>query len=117
MRRTKKEILLWLRRRSGDGKVFIRSSRDIVMVKIKGDVAKLKKGDKVKVDGRVLEVDAHAVLIDHGKNKEMAVDLFDGKSDEDFQLRYFDDRVEESLEFYVLEEIIYNRKEIAKVEF
>ena len=87
------------------------------MVKIKGDVSKVKKGDKIKVDGRVLEVDAHSVLIDHGKTKEMAIDLFDGKADEDFQLRYFDDRVEESLEFYQLEEIIYSRKEIAKVEF
>jgi len=88
-----------------------------MMVKIKGDISKVKKGDKVKVDGRVLEVDAHMVLIEHGKNNEMAIDLFDGKADEDFQLRYFDDRIEESLEFFQLDEIIYNRKEIKKVEF
>jgi len=87
------------------------------MVKVKGDVSKVKKGDKIKVDGRELEVDAHYVLIDHGKNKEKTIELFDPKNGEEFQLRYFDDRAEESMEFFELQEIIYNRKEIAKVEF
>ena len=89
------------------------------MVKIKKskDIKEIKKGDKVKVDGRELEVDAHYVLVDHGKNTEMAIELFDSGKDEDFQLRYFDDRVEESIEFYELKEIVYSRKEIEKVEW
>ena len=89
------------------------------MVKIKNSkkIGEVKKGDKVKVDGRELEVDSHYVLIDHGSNKEMTIELFDEKKDEDFQLRYFDDRVEDSLEFYELEEIVYNKKDVEKVEW
>ncbi len=89
------------------------------MVKIKGSkpIAEVKKGDKVKVDGKEYEVDAHTVLIDHGDTKEMAIDLFDAKTDKDYQLRYFSDRAEESLEFYELKEIMYSRVEIAKVEW
>jgi len=37
--------------------------------------------------------------------------------DEDFQLRYFDDRVEESAEFFELEEIVYQRKEVKEIEW
>ncbi|MDO8563710.1 MAG: hypothetical protein Q7R87_01755, partial [Nanoarchaeota archaeon] len=56
-------------------------------------IGKVKKGDKVSVDGKQLEVDAHFCLIDHGSTKEMAIELFDPKDDKDYQLRYFDDQV------------------------
>jgi len=32
-------------------------------------------GDKIKVDGIEFEVDAHYVLIDHGKTKEMTIEI------------------------------------------
>lgn len=81
-------------------------------------IAQLKKGDKVKIDGLQLEVDAHYVLIEHGGNtKEMALELFDPKKDKDYQIRYFSDRVEESLEFYELDEIVYNKVDVKKVEW
>ena len=89
------------------------------MVKIKAskDIGKVKKGDKIKVDGLELEVDAHVVMINHGDTKEMAIELFD-KKDNDYQIRYFDDRVEESLEFYELQgELMYTKKDINKVEW
>lgn len=88
-----------------------------VEIKQSKPIAKIRKGDKIKVDGLQLEVDSHYVLIDHGSTKEMAIELFDSKTDKDYQLRYFDDRVKESIEFYVLEEIVYNRKAIKKVEW
>jgi len=80
-------------------------------------IGNVKKGDKVKVDGLILEVDSHYVLIDHGSTREMAIELFDPKTEKDYQLRYFDDRVESSIEFFVLEEIVYNRKHAKKIEW
>jgi hypothetical protein len=89
------------------------------MVKVKGleKLKKVKKGDKVKVDGKVYEVDAHYVLIDHGHCKEMALEIFDPKTDKDFQLRYFDDNIEESMQLYELKEIVYDEVDIESVEF
>jgi len=78
-------------------------------------ISQIKKGDKIKVDSLTLEVDAHYVLIDHGSAKEMTIELFDPKTDKEYQLRYFLDQVETSMEFYELNEIIYNKKEIVKV--
>lgn len=82
------------------------------------NIEKLKKGDKIKLDGVALEVDAHYVMIDHGTTKEMAIECFDSKKDEDYQIRYFADNVENSIEVYKLDEIIYNRLDnIKKIEW
>ncbi|MEK6889841.1 MAG: hypothetical protein AABW82_04815 [Nanoarchaeota archaeon] len=80
-------------------------------------ISKVKKGDKVSVDGKQLEVDAHYCLIDHGSTKEMAIELFDPKDDKDYQLRYFDDQVKETLDFYELQEILYLKRAFTKVSF
>jgi hypothetical protein len=88
-----------------------------VQVKASKPISQIKKGDKMKVDSLTLEVDAHYVLIDHGSTKEMTIELFDPKTDKEYQLRYFADQVETSIEFYELNEIIYNRKEMKKIEW
>jgi hypothetical protein len=95
------------------------ASDEEVSINIKGSkpVSKIKKGDKIKVDNLILEVDAHVVLIDHGTTKEMAIECFDSKTDKDYQIRYFDDQVERSLEVYELDEIIYNKIKVKKVEW
>jgi hypothetical protein len=92
---------------------------DINEIKIKGskEIGELKKGDKIKVDGKEYEIDAHYIAIDHGTTKEMIMEIFDKKADKDYQLRYFSDQIERSMEFYKLEEIMYNRVEIKKVEW
>ncbi|MEI6058640.1 MAG: hypothetical protein WCP89_02615 [archaeon] len=76
------------------------------MVKIKQSrpLVELKKGDKIKINGRAFEVDANILLIEHDKDtKEMALEIFDAKKDEDFQLRYFPHDLEGSFEFYELQ--------------
>jgi NhaP-type Na+/H+ and K+/H+ antiporter len=76
------------------------------MIKIKKQskpIAKLKKGDKIKVDGHTLEVDDHYVFIKHKDTTEMILELFNPKTEKEYQLRYFDDQVESSLEFYYLQ--------------
>ena len=97
--------------------VAVSNSDEEIQIKSSKPVAKLKKGDKVKIDGKELEVDAHYILIDHGSTKEMAIELFDPKADKDYQLRYFSDQVERSLEFYELQEIMYVKKGCKKVEW
>ena len=88
-----------------------------IKIKSSKPISKIKKGDKIKVDSLNLEVDAHIILIDHGSTKEMAIECFDPKTDKDYQLRYFSDQAERTLEFYELDEIIYNRVKCEKVEW
>ena len=80
-------------------------------------VAQIKKGDNIKVDGILYEVDAHYVLMDHGTTREMAIEIFNPKTDKDYQLRYFNDQIERTIEFYELQEIMFVKKQISKVEF
>ena len=93
------------------------------MVKVKSskDITELKQGDKVKINGKEYEVDANIVLVEHNKDtKEMALEIFNKKSDEDFQLRYFPHDVENSLEFYELQNdfmYVKVRDELKSVEW
>ena len=83
---------------------------------MKKQAKELKKGDKIKIDDKELEVDAHYDLIDHGAVKEMAIEIFD-KEDKDYQLRYFDDQVKETLDLYELHDIMYLKKQFKKIEW
>ena len=68
----------------------------MVQIKASKPIGQIKKGDKVKVDGKSYEVDAHYVLIEHGATKEMCIELFDPKAKDeegDYQLRYFNDQI------------------------
>ncbi len=90
----------------------------MVTIKSSKPITELKKGDKIKINSLNLEVDANIVLMDHKTSKEMAIECFDPKTDKDYQLRYFSDRLEESLEFYELDEIVYNKvDEIKKIQW
>jgi len=84
-------------------------------IKASKPISKVKKGDKIRIDGKEYEVDAHYVLIDHGATKEMALEIFSGEKD--YQIRYFDDQIEKTLEFYELQEILYVKKPFNKVEW
>lgn len=87
-----------------------------IAIKASKPIAKVKKGDKIKIDGNECEVDAHYVLIDHGTTQEMAIEVFD-KSDKDYQIRYFSDQVESTIEVYELREILYVRKSVGLIEW
>ena len=93
------------------------------MVKIKASkpIAKIKKGDKIKVDGKTYEVDAQYVFQDYKTTKEMIIELFDPKAKEgqgEGQIRYFNDQVEESIKFFELKnDFVYEEKEVEKIEW
>ena len=86
-------------------------------IKSSKPILQLKKGDKIKVDSLTLEVDTHYVLINHGNTKEMAIECFNPKTDKDYQIRYFSDQIETSIEVYALEEIMYKKLDVKKVEW
>lgn len=90
------------------------------MVKIKKQskkISELRQGDKIKVDKKEYTIDDHHMIQDHGTTKEMVIECFDEKTDKDYELRYFDDQLETSIEFFELKEIIYDRVEIKEVEW
>jgi ASC-1-like (ASCH) protein len=87
------------------------------IVKQSKPIATLKKGDFITVNGKKLEVDAQYVFEDYKTTKEMLIELFDSKTDKDYQIRYFDDQVKETLKFYELKEIVYDEVEIEKIEW
>ena len=87
------------------------------IVKKSKDISTLKKGDFVIVNGKKLEIDAHYVFEDYKTTKEMLIELFDPKIDNDYQIRYFSDQVEETIKFYELKEIVYEEVDIDKIEW
>ncbi len=90
------------------------------MMKIKQSkpIAGLKKGDKVTVDGHVLEVDDHYVFVKHKDTTEMILELFNPKTEKEYQIRYFDDQVDTSLEFYYLQgEIQYVKADVKDISW
>ena len=87
-----------------------------VTIKASKPIFKIKKGDKITIDGELYEVDSHYVLIDHGSTKEMTIEIFD-KADRDYQLRYFNDRAESTLQLYQLQEIVYVKKPMQSVSW
>ena len=86
-------------------------------IKASKPIASLKKGDKLKVDDVEYEIDAHYLLIDHNGTKEMAVEIFNAKTDKDYQIRYFSDQVESTLDFYELQDILYIKKPFKRIEW
>ncbi|MCU0642237.1 MAG: hypothetical protein MUF61_01495 [archaeon] len=88
-----------------------------ITIKASKPISQIKKGDKIRVDGKELSVDEHYVLIDHGTTKEMAIEAFD-KDDKDYQIRYFNDQVERTIDFYELQgEIMFVKKPCKKIEW
>jgi len=93
------------------------------MIKVKASkpVEKVVKGDKVKVDGKEYEVDAHYVFEDYGTAKEMIIEVFDPKSKKEGegegQIRYFVGQVEETIKFFEMKGIMYEAQEIKSVEW
>lgn len=85
-----------------------------ILIQASKPIAQVKKGDTIVIDGKPYTVDVHSVLMKHGNTKEMAIELFD-KSDKDYQLRYFDDQIETTLELYELEEIMYVKKAMKSI--
>ena len=62
----------------------------------------LKGGDSVWINGKEMRVDKQYLFMEHKGMKEMIVEVFNVENEREYQIRYFDDQVESSLEVYEL---------------
>jgi len=76
------------------------------------NLGKLKEGDKFFINGKEMKVDKQYLFQDHGKMKEMIIEIFNEANEREYQVRYFDDQVGSSIEVYELvEDFEYVRRE------
>ena len=90
----------------------------VEIIKKSKHIGDLKDGDKLLINGKEMVVDKQFVFMDHGAMKEMIIEFFNPESDRDYQLRYFDDQVDSSIEVYeLMNEIQYVKREPKTVEW
>lgn len=76
------------------------------------DIGKLGEGDKFFINGKEMRVDKQYLFQEHGKMKEMIIEIFNPANEREYQVRYFDDQVDTSIEIYeLLEDFEYVRRE------
>ena len=75
-------------------------------------IGELKEGDSFFINGKEMKVDKQYLFQDHDEMKEMIIEVFNVENEREYQIRYFDDQVESSLEVYELvEDFQYVRRE------
>ena len=75
-------------------------------------LGKLGEGDKFFINGKAMKVDKQYLFQDHGDTKEMIIEIFNPDNDREYQVRYFDDQIDSSLEIYELQgDFQYVRRE------
>ena len=81
-------------------------------------IGSLKKGDSFFINGKEMKVDKQFLFQDHKNMKEMVIKIFNPENDREYQVRYFDDQVDSSIEIYeLLGEIQYVKREPKTVEW
>ncbi len=66
-------------------------------------ISKIKEDDTIFINGKKMIVDSHFLFIDHKTTKEMIIEFYNPENSREYQLRYFDDQVNSSLEVYELQ--------------
>jgi hypothetical protein len=75
-------------------------------------ISKLSEGDKFFINGKEMKVDKQYLFQAHGDMKEMIIEIFNPENEREYQVRYFDDQVDTSIEIYeLLEDFEYVRRE------
>lgn len=75
-------------------------------------IGNLKEGDSFFVNGKEMKVDKQFLFQDHDNTKEMIIEVFNPENDREYQIRYFDDQIESSIEMYeLLSDFQYTRRE------
>ena len=79
---------------------------------------KLTEGDKFFINGKEMRVDKQYLFQDHGAMKEWIIEIFNEANEREYQVRYFDDQVDSSIEiFELVEDFEYVRREPKKVSW
>jgi len=74
-------------------------------LKIEGQskpLGELGEGDSFFINGSEMKVDKQFLFLEHGTMKEMIIEVFNPKNEREYQVRYFDDQIESSIEVYEL---------------
>jgi len=75
-------------------------------------IGKLGEGDSFFINGKEMKVDKQFLFQDHDNTKEMIIEMFNPENDREYQIRYFDDQVDSSLEVYeLLGDFQYTKRE------
>ena len=81
-------------------------------------IGNLKEGDSFFINGKEMKVDKQYLFQDHKDMKEMIIEIFNPESEREYQIRYFDDQVESSIEIYeLLSDFQYVRREPKIIEW
>ncbi|MBT7706282.1 hypothetical protein HN747_02430 [archaeon] len=82
------------------------------------DLGKLGKGDKISINGKEMKVDSQYVFVDHDNMQEMIIEFFNVDNEREYQLRYFNDQIDSSIEIYELQgDFQYVRREPKTIEW
>jgi len=65
-------------------------------------LGKLVKGDKFFINGSEMIVDSQFLFMAHKDTNEMIIEVYNPKNEREYQVRYFDDQVETSIEVFEL---------------
>lgn len=75
-------------------------------------ISELKKGDKLWIQGKAMIIESHFLFIDHKTTKEMIIECYNPDNEREYQVRYFDDQIETSVEvFELLNDFQYVKRE------
>ncbi len=76
---------------------------ELKILKKSKPISELKNSDRIFINGKEMVVDSHFLFIDHKTTKEMIIEFFNPENEREYQLRYFDDQVDTSIEIYELQ--------------
>jgi len=82
-------------------------------------LVELKEGDPFFINGSEMKVDKQFLFQDHGEMKEWIIEMYNvAKPEREYQVRYFDDQIESSIEVYeLIGDFEYVRREPKKVSW
>lgn len=81
-------------------------------------ITDLKKGDNVLINGAEVVVDNQIVFQEHKGSNEMIIEVYNPKNEREYQIRYFDDQIDSSIEVYELQgDFQYVRREPKTIEW
>ena len=65
-------------------------------------LGEIKEGDSVYINGKEMKVDKHYLFQAHRDTNEMIIEIYNPENEREYQVRYFDDQIETSIEVYEL---------------
>jgi hypothetical protein len=88
----------------------------ILIEKQSKPISKLKEGDTLFIQGKKMIIESHFLFINHKTTKEMIIECYNPENEREYQIRYFDDQVDTSIEVYeLLNDFQYIKREPTSV--